>query len=107
MLHVHSSGLSPSRILASVTQSGHSKVSWQGHGLYYRHVGVISDLCSYLTGGQQHAHVLEGRAVLAVVGEGAAGVRVLARGPAHDNHHLVPRLQSLVELLTKVREDFT
>ena len=42
MLHVHSSGLSPSRILASVTQSGHSKVSWQGHELYYRHVGVIS-----------------------------------------------------------------
>ena len=52
------------------------------------------DLCSYFTGGQQHAHVLEGGAVLAVVGEGAAGVRVLARGPAHDNHHLVPHLQT-------------
>ena len=64
-----------------------------GHRLYYRHVGGC-DLCSYFTGGQQHAHVLEGGAVLAVVGEGAAGVRVLARGPAHDNHHLVPRFQT-------------
>ena len=70
-------------------------------------MGVISDLCSYLTRGQQHAHVLEGGAVLAVVGEGAAGVRVLARGPAHLYYYLVPRLQSLVELQTKVREDFT
>ena len=53
-------------------------------------MGVISDLCSYFTGGQQHAHVLEGRAVLAVVGEGAAGVRVLARGPAHVTIILYP-----------------